>query len=109
MAAHFHKAPLTNIEKLKEANMSNKIIINPPDCYNHLLFERYAQDKFSITAFNPFGHKAFMVVKNIALIPLSFLTYRLLMPKRPLRPMPDTPSHVTECHPERFKPKKGIL
>ena len=66
--------------------MDNKIIINPPESFNHLLFEKYGADNFSITAFNPFGHKAYMIEKNIALIPLSFLTYKLLVPKRQYQP-----------------------
>jgi len=108
MKTRFHKEP-TNIEKLQKSDMTNKVIITPPQAYNHLLFEKYGQDQFSVTAFNPFGHKAYMIVKNIALIPLSFLTYKLLTPKRKIIKAASVHPEGREGPATTFKPKKGIL
>ncbi len=105
MKAQAKNKPLTNIEKLSKVKMDNKLIINPPKSFNNLLYERYGIDKFSITVFNPFGYKARMIVKEIGIIPLAFLTYKLLMSKRPPKALPKGKKGTSE----RFKPKRGIM
>jgi len=79
MALHYNKK-LTNIEKLAKCNMDNKIIIRPAGSFYNLLYEKYGTNNFSITAYDPNGYKAKMITKNINLIPLAFLTYKLLSP-----------------------------
>ena len=109
MKDRFHK-PLTNIEKLNKVSMENKIIVSPPNTSNNLLYEKYDRNKFSITAFNPFGRTAKMVVKDIALIPLSFLTYKLLTPLHPIvRTIRDDETKFHRKPTKIFKPKKGIV
>lgn len=97
--------PLTNIEKLNKINPQNYLIINPPNTFNKLLYTRHDQNKFKITAFNPLGTKAITAVKEIALIPLSFLTYKLLTPKRqiiatqkPKKNSPPSPTSKSNFH-----------
>lgn len=80
MDLHYDK-PLTNIEKLYHSDMSNKIIVQPADCYNNLLYERDDIDNYCITAYNPYGYKAKCITKKININALALLTYKLLTPK----------------------------